>query len=105
MNRSTLLHDAHIFSQHSIESQKFRVIGEIPEALRSRVMNCTLDTVKKISNHFALLLRDNSLFFVLLFLGFRYILLLTELNEITTIALLRFHYREVRQKKTISINE
>ena len=45
----------------------------IPEALRSRVMNCTLDTVKKHLKSFLFVpsVQDNSLFFVLLFLGFR----------------------------------
>ena len=44
-------------------------------------------------------------FFVLLFWVFgKFLVLLTELNEIT-IALLRFHYREGRQKKNISINK
>ena len=42
-------------------------------------------------------------FFVLFFWVFgKFLVLLTELNEIT-IALLRFHYREARQKKNISI--
>ena len=65
----------------------------------SRVMNCTLDTVKNISNHFSLLLQDKSLFFF----SSNFSNLLTELNEITS-ALLRFHYREGHQKKNISIN-
>ena len=67
----------------------------IPEALQSRVMNCTLDTVKNISNHFSLFLQDNSLLF---WFSVNFSSLLTKLNEIT-IALLKFQYKELRQKK------
>ena len=50
-------------------------------------------------------LQNNSLFFVLLFWVFgKFLVLLTELNEIT-FALLGFHYREERQEKNISINK
>ena len=64
----------------------------IPEALRSRVMNCALDTVKKQLKSFLFAPSVN------------YSYLLTELNEIIS-ALLRFHYREGCQRKKISINK
>ena len=52
-------------------------------------------TFKNLSNHFSMLLQDNSLF-----LSVHFVNLLSELNEITS-ALLIVNYREGRLRKTL----